>query len=120
MGLILICAVAIPAVLATAVLLGQRRGRRRRQALSSLLDSADAMEAQLRTARSEIEAVAGTAQNPVREAMQEMLRQRLWIQQHGARASLAQLDAVRQSIDAARGDLDRQLLQVERARAALH
>jgi hypothetical protein len=46
-----------------------------------------------------------------------MLRQRLWIQQHGASATLEELDTVRTSIDAARGRIDTQLDQIERARA---
>lgn len=96
------------------------RGERRHRAMARLLDSADALEDRLRTARSEIEAIAGDEHNPVREAMQEMLRQRLWLQQHGQAASLEQLDTVRASIDAARGNIERQLLQIERARASLH
>jgi len=96
------------------------RGSRRNRALAQLLDAADALEDRLRTARSEIEAIAGDEQNPVREAMQEMLRQRLWLQQHAQVASLEQLDHVRESIDAARDSIDAQLLQIERARAALH
>ena len=80
----------------------------------------DALEDRLRTARSEIEAIAGDEDNPVREAMQEMLRQRLWLQRHGDTASLQQLDTVRTSIDAARDSIEMQLLQIERARAPLH
>ena len=98
----------------------RRRGERRTLAVARLLDSADALEDRLRTARSEIEAIAGDEHNPVREAMQEMLRQRLWLQQHGQNASLEQLDTVRASIDAARDRVDTQLLQIERARASLH
>jgi len=98
----------------------RRRGERRTTALARLLDSADALEDRLRTARSEIEAIAGDEHNPVREAMQEMLRQRLWLQQHGQDASLEQLDTVRASIDAARDRVDCQLLRIERARAPLH
>lgn len=98
----------------------RHRGERRTRAMAQLLDSADALEDRLRTARSEIEAIAGDEENPVREAMQEMLRQRLWLQQHGRDASLEQLDTVRASIDAARDSIETQLLQIERARAALH
>jgi len=55
-----------------------RRGSRgRQQAISQLLDAADALESRLRAARAEIEAVAGSDENPVRAAMQELLRQRL-------------------------------------------
>lgn len=108
------------AVLAAAWLLSRRRGGRRQQAFAQVLDAADALEERLRTARAEIEAVAGDEENPVREALQEMLRQRLWLQQHGAGATVEQLDAVRDSIDAARLRIDQQLLRIERARAPLH
>lgn len=107
--------------LAVALAIGFRRhGQRRTLAVARLLDAADALEDRLRLARSEIEAIAGDEDNPVREAMQEMLRQRLWLQQHGGGASLRQLDTVRASIDAARDSIEMQLLQIERARAPLH
>ena len=98
----------------------RRATGQRHQAVTGVLDAADALEERLRTARAEIEAVAGDGQNPVRDAMQEMLRQRLWLQQHGARASLQELDSVRDSIEQASRRIDHQLLQVERARAPLH
>lgn len=101
------------------VLLLRRRGGERQRALGQLLDAADGLEARLREARAEIEAVAGSDENPVREAMQEMLRQRLWLQQHGEDASLDQLRSVRDSIEDARRRIDQQLAQVERARAAM-
>jgi len=113
---------AIVSLTATALLIAafmawRRRAGRRQRALSQVLDAADALEARLRTARSEIEAVAGSDDNPVREAMQEMLRQRLWLQQHGQDASLEQLGQVRDSIVAGRVKIDQQLLKIERARA---
>jgi len=98
----------------------RRRGGRRQQAMSQVLDAADALEQRLRTARSEIEAIAGSDENPVRDAMQEMLRQRLWLQQHGVDASLEQLTSVRDSIDSARLRIEQQLVQIERARTMLH
>lgn len=116
--LVLSVLVVATAAVLTAWLRG--RGNRRHRALTQLLDAADALEDRLRTARSEIEAIAGDEHNPVREAMQEMLRQRLWLQQNGQSASLEQLDRVRASIDAARDSIETQLLQIERARAALH
>ena len=104
-----------------AIFLLRRRGPNPRQrAMAGLLDAADALEARLREARAEIQAVAGDEANPVREAMQEMLRQRLWVQQHGGQASLEQLDGVRASIDAARGRIEQMLAQVERARSNVH
>jgi hypothetical protein len=104
-----------------AILLFRRRGPAPRQrAVAELLDAADALEDRLREARAEIEAIAGDDANPVREAMQEMLRQRLWLQQHGGQASLQQLEGVRASIDAARGRLEQMLAQLDRARSTAH
>ncbi len=96
----------------------QRSGRRQR-AMTHVLDAADALEERLRTARVEIEAIVGSDENPVRDAMHEMLRQRLWLQQHGIDASLDQLIAVRDSIDAARQRIEQQLVEIERARTLL-
>lgn len=117
---VLAVSVLIVAIAAALAAWQRRRGGRRNRAMARLLDAADALEDRLRTARSEIEAIAGDEHNPVREAMHEMLRQRLWLQQHGQTASLEQLDSVRHSIEAARVSIDLQLLQIERARAALH
>lgn len=114
--LLLVTAVAV----VVAMLALRKRGRRRQAAVSGVLDAADALEERLRAARAEIEAITGSDGNPVREALHEMLRQRLWLQQHADAASLEQLDSVRDSIDAARRQIDRQLLQIERARAPLH
>jgi flagellar motility protein MotE (MotC chaperone) len=111
----LLAALLVAAALAYA--LGRQRGGRRQQVLRQVLDAADALESRLRTARAEIEAIAGDESNPVQEAMHEMLRQRLWLQQHGGDASLQQLAAVRDSIDSARRRIDQQLQQLERARA---
>ena len=109
----LIALIAIAAALLVAV-----GAWRRQRAMRELLDSADALEARLRTARSEIEAVAGEhIDDPVQEAMREMLRQRLWLREHGDRASLAELVQVRDSIDQARGRIETQLVRIERARA---
>ena len=95
-----------------------RRSQRRQRAIRELLDAADALEASLRTAREEIEAVAGDDVNPVRAAMQDLLHQRMWLQEHAQSASLQQLAEVRASLEAARGSLQGQLLRVEQARAA--
>ena len=107
------------AVAAIVLWLGWRihqRNQGRQRAIRELLDAADALEARLRAARDEIEAVAGDHQNPVRGAMQEILRQRLWLQDNAASADLAQLEAVRRSLDSARASLERQLQRVSEAR----
>ena len=49
--------------------------------------------------------------------MREMLRQRLWLRDHGRSASLNELAEVRSSIDAARGRIEQQLSRIARARA---
>ena len=106
-------------VVAAALFVRAVGGRRRRE-MKHLLDAADALEARLRTARSEIEAVVGDdIDDPVRDALREMLRQRLWLREHGEGATLAELTQVRSSIDAARARIDLQLSRIERARAPL-
>lgn len=108
------------AALATAacfLLWRRRRGDTGRQrAIRDLLDAADALETRLRTAREEIVAIAGDQADPVRGAMQEILRQRLWLQEHADDASLEHLQAVRHSLQAARAKLDSQLQRVGQAR----
>lgn len=107
------------ATIATALWLflrTRRRGKVRERAIRDVLDAADALEARLRLAREELEAVAGEHENPVRGAMQEILRQRLWLQENAGAAELAQLDAVRRSLDEARASLEQQLQRVSQAR----
>lgn len=115
--LALLAAVTIAGI---TVLLLRRLPARRRHAMRELLDSADALEARLRAARAEIEAVVGDeAEDSIRDAMREMLRQRLWLRDYGKTASFEQLAEVRLSIDVARVRIEQQLLQIERARAPL-
>lgn len=110
--------VAAGVATALAVAVRQSAPRRRARAVRELLDAADALESRLRAARAEIEAVAGEqGPDPVGDAMREMLRQRLWLRDHGRDASLDQLRQVRLSIDAARGRIDTQLAKIARARA---
>lgn len=116
-SLMLLLAALVAVAALVAALAARNLGGRRQRAVRELLDAADQLEARLRTARAELEAVAGDGVNPVREAMQEMLRQRLWLQQHGAAASVAELDSVRASFNSARQRIDQQLVQIERARA---
>lgn len=110
---------ALVGVTALALAWRVRHRRTPRQlAFTRLLDAADALEARLRTAKAEIEAITGDEDESVRAALQEMLRQRLWLQQHGETASIQTLDELRASIDQARVRIDQQLIQVERARTA--
>lgn len=108
--------IGVACVAALAVLL--RRPSRHQRAVRDVLDAADALEDRLRTARDEIQAVAGERdQDPVRDAMREMLRQRLWLRDHGRNATVAELAEVRASIDAARDRIDDQLVRIAQARA---
>ena len=115
--LLLLLVVAAGIGLATAWRIRQR-SHARRHAIRAVLDAADALEARLRAAREEIEAVAGDHENPVRGAMQDLLRQRLWLQDHAISAELAQLDGVRASLDSARASLEQQLQRISLARAS--
>lgn len=94
----------------------RRPATRRQRAIRELLDAADALETRLRAAREEIEAIAGDQQDPVRGAMQEILRQRLWLQEHASDASVEHLQAVRTSLEVARAKLEGQLQRVNQAR----
>lgn len=116
-ALLLLLVIATGVAMAMAWRIRQR-SHARRHAIRAVLDAADALEARLRTAREEIEAVAGDHENPVRGAMQDLLRQRLWLQDHAITAELAQLDGVRASLDSARASLEQQLLRISLARAS--
>jgi hypothetical protein len=108
--------IGVACVAALALML--RRPSRHQRAVRDVLDAADALEDRLRTARDEIQAVAGERdQDPVRDAMREMLRQRLWLRDHGRNATVAELTEVRASIDAARDRIDDQLVRIAQARA---
>lgn len=113
LALIFLCIAALATAAAIAV---RRRSGQRRRAVAALLDAADALEHRLREARSELETVTGD-DRATREAMQEMLRQRLWLQQHGAEAPLERIDAVRHSLEQAGQRIERQLQRIRDARA---
>lgn len=116
---VLVIGIVVLLGVALAMMLRQRHQRQRQLAVAELLDAADGLEARLREARVEIESVSDSADDPVQEALREMLRQRLWVQQHGKTASLADLRRVRDAIRQARERVERQLARVELARAVL-
>lgn len=114
-GWAVVAALALLAASLAEVL--RRRAAHQQQAMREVLDAADALESRLREARSEIHAVAGDEQDPVADAMREMLRQRLWLQRHGAEASVADLVRLRDSIRSAGARIEQQLGRVARARS---
>lgn len=115
---IILIAIVAGVVVLLGKLLWRLRGpaSRRQRAIRELLDAADALENRLRATRDEIEAIAGDQEDPVRSAMQEILRQRLWLQEHANDASMAHLQAVRDSLETARSKLEGQLQHIEQAR----
>jgi len=109
----------------------RERGRRLRQrTLARMLDLADEVEALLNRSQERMAAlrplvqrvpsdIAAEAQAslegslPIREAKRDVLQHRLWIQQHGASASQAELDKACAALDRARERLDAQLVELE-------
>lgn len=90
----------------------KRRAAGRRQAFADVLDAADALEAQLRTARARLQPGATDASDAIHAALQDMLRQRLWLQQHGAAASTHTLRQVHTAIVQAGREVDAPLRQL--------
>lgn len=87
--------------------------------MQRLLDAADGLEARLRIARSEIAAVVGEDSDPIQDAMLEMLRQRIWLREHGQQATIQELDEVRGSIEIAGTRIEQQLVHIQLARTSL-
>jgi hypothetical protein len=123
---LLVLAIGIPAAVV------QRRHSRRALRLTRLLDAADEIERLLdRTQErmvalqpvvgrvpSDIAAVAQASLEsnlPIKEAKRDVLQHRLWIQQNGETAPLAELDAALAALDRARERLARQLAELEKA-----
>ncbi len=113
---VILISLIVLAGIAVIAFITRQRAQRRQSVIRSVLDAADALEAQLRTARSAIEAVAGDEVNPVRAAMEDLLQQRLWLRENAGHASVEQLDKVRRALDAARSQLELQLQQIDHAR----
>ncbi len=113
----LLIVAVVAAALAIAIYRRSRRVSPHQLAVRDVLDAADALEDRLRTARAELEAIAGEGgTGAIADALKEMLRQRLWLRDHSAKATPQQLLDVRAAIDAARAKIDYQLELIERAR----
>jgi hypothetical protein len=100
----------------TALWMRDRHVRRRQQAISALLDSADAVESQLQACRERMQRLrsqlsilpeemsaradsALSADFKVQAALKDLLAHRLWIQQHAETATIAQFDAARSALE---------------------
>ena len=95
---------AIIALFAVSMALRNRRDRRRQATLRSTLDAADALESEIRAARSALKAAdlgTASAEDALDSAMRDLLKQRLWLQSHAATANTEALDRVLQGLQAA-------------------
>ena len=125
-------------VLAFIVVLGWQQWQhyRRRMALVRLLDLADAVEALLDRSQERMAALRGLVDRvppdigavaqaslesglPIREAKRDVLQHRLWIQKHGASASLAELDDACAALERVHSRLSGRLRDLEGAGADL-
>lgn len=108
----------------------------RQNSLRRLLDLADAMELLLDRSQERMKALQGLVNRvpndiaavaltsldsalPVREAKRDVLQHRLWIKQHGADASLHELETACAALQRARDRLAQQLDELETAGSAL-
>ena len=89
----------------------KRRHILRSQALTEVLDAADALEASLRAARSELDSHDKDTDS-IRQALAEMLKQRLWIKEYGQNASIQHLHELRDSLLQARQRMSSELKEV--------
>ncbi|WP_257387353.1 hypothetical protein [Tahibacter caeni] len=116
--------------------LRERRWRRREQALRSLLDEADTLEASLIACRERMQNLRGmlvdlpeemtgdadealAADDKVQAALRDLLQHRLWIQQHAAEARQAELDVAVGALRQSRRSMERQLQHLDEITAAL-
>jgi DNA repair ATPase RecN len=108
----------------------------RQNSLRRLLDLADAMESLLDRSQERMSALHGLVNRvpndiaavalsslestpPIRDAKRDVLQHRLWIKQHGANASLQELDTACAALQRARDRLAQQLDELETAGSAL-
>ena len=109
--------------------LRELRLHRHQQAIAELLDGADNLEAQLQECRERMQRLremltvlpeemsagadaALSADAKVQAALKDVLAHRLWIKQHAAGATQAQLDAARSALAQSRATLSSLLLRL--------
>ena len=125
LGIALLATVAI-----VLVLLRQRRWQRRERVVRRLLDSADALEAQLLDCRARMQRlksmivvlpeemsadanVALTADDKVTAGLRDLLAHRLWIKQHAGTASAGELETACAALDQSREVMRSQLARLD-------
>ncbi len=132
---LLIVAVAATVMFAT-LWLRERNVHRRQHAIRSLLDGADAVEAQLQACRERMQRLremlsilpeemsaradsALDADAKVQAALKDLLAHRLWIQQHAETAPVEQFDRAREALNQSGMTLDALLRRLDQASADL-
>lgn len=88
---------AIIAVFGLSMGLKNRRARRHQATLRATLDAADALETEIRAARTALQSATSAttrAEDALDTAMRDLLKQRLWLQSNAASASTQSLERV--------------------------
>ena len=132
----LIATAAVVALLLGAYWLRERLLRRRPQLLADVMDEADALERELyecRTRLREIPALVATlppsaqlsaratlvAEPQVQAALRDLLSHRLWLKEHAATATIAELRSAHGALSTAKAALVTQLERLAEVRAEL-
>ena len=132
---LLIVAVAAT-VLCITLWLREQNVQRRQQAIRSLLDGADAVEAQLQACRERMQRLremlsilpeemsaradsALDADTKVQAALKDLLAHRLWIQQHAETADIEQFSIAREALTQSGATLTALLRRLDEASAEL-
>lgn len=133
---VLAALLVLAASASAAWLLIRHRARRRQAALARLLDLADETERLLHRIRARMQAVQDVVERVpsdigavahasleqgqlIRGALKEVLQHRLWIQRHGAKAPMGELDAACRALELARSRLADDLARLGQAGDAL-
>ncbi|HVT32869.1 MAG TPA: hypothetical protein VHE32_09485 [Rhodanobacteraceae bacterium] len=129
-------ALLVPGLLLAAFWLRERRLRRRPELLTAIMDEADALESELhecRTRLREIPSLVATlppsaqlsaratlvAEPQVQAALRDLLSHRLWLKEHAASATLAELESARKALATAKAGLAAQLARLAEVREEL-
>ena len=129
-------ATLVLALLLAAFWLRERRLRRRPQLLAAIMDEADALERELHECRArlrEIPALVATlppsaqlsaratlvAEPQVQAALRDLLSHRLWLKEHAASATMAELESARNALAGAKAGLATQLARLADVREEL-
>lgn len=132
----LIVTVLVVALIVIGIALRDRRLRRRPRVLAEVMDEADALERELyecRTRLREIPALVAAlppsaqlsaratlvAEPQVQAALRDLLSHRLWLKEHAATATLAELESARAALASAKAALATQLERLAEVRAEL-